>query len=185
MISQAVSRLSRVWAPSGGITAASIEDGHAKLIRAGFLRQSHAGIFHMLPLGRRVQNKVESLVARHMEDSLAASRVSLSSISTETLWEASGRLKKIGSEVSSPSSAFLPLSCRTSTYTSDHSFSAFQIERVCRICFPQRMRRRSPHWLPGQYGPIKTCPFVFTRSPPSTVTRLVPGMAFSAVVNLS
>ncbi|KAK0618618.1 hypothetical protein B0T17DRAFT_538441 [Bombardia bombarda] len=95
-----VPRLSRVWVPSsGGIAAPGAEDAHAKLIRAGFLRPSHSGIFHMLPLGRRVQDKIERLVARHMEESLAASRVSLSSISAESLWEKSGRLQNVGSEL--------------------------------------------------------------------------------------
>ena len=66
-----VARLSRVWFPSGGIAAvAGVEDGHSKLIRAGFLRQSHSGLFHMLPLGRRVQDKVEGLVADHMDHML-------------------------------------------------------------------------------------------------------------------
>ncbi|KAK4229487.1 hypothetical protein QBC38DRAFT_508104 [Podospora fimiseda] len=95
----AISRLSRVWFPSGGIAAAGVEDGHAKLIRAGFLRPSHSGIFHMLPLGRRVQNKVEGLVASHMEDILGASRLSLSSISAQSLWEKSGRFQNIASEL--------------------------------------------------------------------------------------
>ncbi|KAK4182254.1 putative prolyl-tRNA synthetase [Podospora australis] len=99
MIPPAPARLSRLWFPSGGIAASGIEDGHAKLVRAGFLRPSHSGIFHMLPLGRRVQHKVEGLVARHMEDMLAASRVSLSSISAQSLWEKSGRLPSIGSEL--------------------------------------------------------------------------------------
>jgi len=56
--------------PSGGIAVQGTEDGHAKLIRAGYLRQSQAGIFHMLPLGLRVQDKIEKLVARHMEGAL-------------------------------------------------------------------------------------------------------------------
>ncbi|GAB1311176.1 proline--tRNA ligase [Madurella fahalii] len=94
-----VARLSRVWFPSGGIAASGVEDAYSKLIRAGFLRQAHSGVFHMLPLGRRVQDKVEGLVARHMEDLLAASRVSLSSISAEALWEKSGRLENVASEL--------------------------------------------------------------------------------------
>lgn len=73
-IPPSVARLSRVWFPSGGIAASGAEDAYSKLIRAGFLRQSHSGIFHMLPLGRRVQDKVEQLVARHMEDMLGTSR---------------------------------------------------------------------------------------------------------------
>ncbi|KAK4128276.1 prolyl-tRNA synthetase [Parathielavia appendiculata] len=99
MVPPAVARLSRVWFPSGGIAVSGAEDAHSKLIRAGFLRQSNAGMFHMLPLGRRVQDKVEGLVASHMEELLGASRVSLSTISAEALWKNSGRLEKVASEL--------------------------------------------------------------------------------------
>ncbi len=68
-----VARLSRVWFPSGGVAVSGAEDAHSKLIRAGLLRQANAGMFHLLPLGRRVQDKVEGLVARHMEDRLGKS----------------------------------------------------------------------------------------------------------------
>lgn len=70
MLPRSIPRLSKVWIPSGGFAVPGVEDAHSKLVRAGFLRQSHAGIFHMLPLGKRVQDKVERLVAKHMEESL-------------------------------------------------------------------------------------------------------------------
>ncbi|KAJ9157717.1 Proline--tRNA ligase [Pleurostoma richardsiae] len=91
-------RLSNIWAPTGGIAATEKEDAQAKLIRAGFLRQSHAGIFHMLPMGRRVQDKIERLIDKHMEG-LGASKLSLSTISSAALWEKSGRLANISSEL--------------------------------------------------------------------------------------
>ena len=50
----------------------------------------------MLPLGLRVQSKIEALVNKHMQ-SVGASKVSLSSISSQKLWAQSGRLDK-GSE---------------------------------------------------------------------------------------
>ena len=65
-----VPRLSRSWIPSGGIASTGSEDGHLRLIRAGYLRQSHSGIFQMLPLGLRVQDKIERLVVKHMEGSV-------------------------------------------------------------------------------------------------------------------
>ncbi|KAI0593429.1 hypothetical protein F4775DRAFT_578067 [Biscogniauxia sp. FL1348] len=92
------SRLSSFWLASGGTTAAEKEDSHAKLIRAGFLRQSHAGIFHMLPLGQRVQEKLEKLVDKYMLQ-LGASKVSLSSISSQALWEKTNRLEGYGPEL--------------------------------------------------------------------------------------
>ncbi|KAI1076741.1 prolyl-tRNA synthetase [Whalleya microplaca] len=91
-------RLSRFWVPTGGITETEHEDAHAKLIRAGYLRQSHAGIFHMLPLGQRVQEKLEKLIDKHMSH-LGASKISLSSISSQALWKQTDRLEGYGLEL--------------------------------------------------------------------------------------
>ncbi|GAM87707.1 hypothetical protein ANO11243_057340 [Dothideomycetidae sp. 11243] len=74
------------------------EDVHNTLVRAGFLRQTHAGIFHMLPLGFRVQHKLESLIDYHMQQ-VGASKVALSTVSSEHLWKASGRLEGKDSEL--------------------------------------------------------------------------------------
>lgn len=37
------------------------------LVRAGFLRQSQSGVFHLLPLGLLVQAKIGELIDKHME----------------------------------------------------------------------------------------------------------------------
>ncbi|KAI1197936.1 class II aaRS and biotin synthetase [Nemania serpens] len=92
------SRLSSFWLVTGGITPTEHEDGHAKLVRAGYLRQSHAGIFHMLPLGQRVQEKLEKLIDKHMAQ-LGASKLSLSSISSQALWQQTNRLEGYGQEL--------------------------------------------------------------------------------------
>ncbi|KAF2731169.1 class II aaRS and biotin synthetase, partial [Polyplosphaeria fusca] len=86
------SRLSTFWAPTGGRSPqdGDQDDSHALLVRGGFLRQAHSGVFHLLPLGLRVQHKLETLIDKHME-SIGASKISLSSISTEELWRQSGR----------------------------------------------------------------------------------------------
>ncbi|KAK6586109.1 hypothetical protein PZA11_001166 [Diplocarpon coronariae] len=91
-------RLSRLWIPTGGIEPKAHDDAHAKLIRAGFIRQAHSGIFHMLPLGRRVQDKLEALIDKYMFQ-LGASKLALSSISSEKLWAKSSRLDKAGAEL--------------------------------------------------------------------------------------
>ncbi|KAH7136600.1 hypothetical protein EDB81DRAFT_802671 [Dactylonectria macrodidyma] len=92
------STLSTTWAPTGGMTAKEAEFGHEKLIRAGFLRQAHSGVFQLLPLGLRVQDKIEKLIDKHMH-SVGASRLSLSTISSEDLWRKSGRLDLVSSEL--------------------------------------------------------------------------------------
>ena len=92
-------RLSTFWAPTGGIAydEDGKEDSNALLVRSGFLRQSHAGIFQLLPLCLRVQNKIENLLDKHMR-SLGASKISLSSFSSTDLWRKSGRLQEDRSE---------------------------------------------------------------------------------------
>ncbi|MCJ1308106.1 hypothetical protein MMC25_001758 [Agyrium rufum] len=69
----------------------SKEDTRSLLIRAGIIRQAHAGLYHLLPLGLRIQEKIERLIDRYMRG-LGASKVSLSSLSSESLWQKSGRL---------------------------------------------------------------------------------------------
>ncbi|CAK7209693.1 hypothetical protein SCUCBS95973_000526 [Sporothrix curviconia] len=93
-------RLSNIWVPAPQVSlkdAKHDEESHAKLMRAGFFRQAHSGVFHMLPLGLRVQDKIEALVDKHMK-AIGGSRVSLSSISSEKLWARSGRLESVHSE---------------------------------------------------------------------------------------
>ncbi|KAI0846938.1 prolyl-tRNA synthetase [Daldinia vernicosa] len=97
-IQESFTRLSKFWIPTGGITPTEYEDAHSKLIRAGYLRQSHAGIFHMLPLGQKVQEKLESLIDKYMSQ-LGASKVSLSSISSQALWQQTNRLEGYGPEL--------------------------------------------------------------------------------------
>lgn len=82
-----------IWIPSVNINKQDGPvDATQSLVKAGYLRQAYAGIYHMLPLGLRVQEKLERLIDKHMK-SLKASKVSLSSISSQALWRRSGRLK--------------------------------------------------------------------------------------------
>lgn len=81
------------WIPQAELpqNAGDEVDAGQLLVRAGYLRQAYSGIFHMLPLGLRVQAKLEALIDKHMQ-SLQASKVSLSSISSQKAWAKSGRL---------------------------------------------------------------------------------------------
>ncbi|RMD43768.1 hypothetical protein DV735_g1292, partial [Chaetothyriales sp. CBS 134920] len=89
-------RCSDIWVPQSiSKNAAKPDNTTAHLINAGFLYQPNAGIFHFLPLGLRVLEKVERLVDRHMR-SVGASKVALSSLSRQSLWQKSGRLSAGG-----------------------------------------------------------------------------------------
>lgn len=86
-------RIGDFWIPTVNVQKQdAAPDATQLLIRAGYLRQAYAGIFHMLPLGLRVQEKLESLIDKHMR-SINASKVSLSSMSSKALWRKSGRWK--------------------------------------------------------------------------------------------
>ena len=95
-----LSRLSAFWTPTSGIAkeGEGKVDSHALLIRAGFIRQAHSGLFQFLPLGLRVQTKLERLLDHHMTK-LGASKVSLSTLSSEEVWRKSGRLSGDKSEL--------------------------------------------------------------------------------------
>ncbi|KAI2472161.1 prolyl-tRNA synthetase [Annulohypoxylon bovei var. microspora] len=90
---------SRYWIPeSQGIQPAKNETAHDMLLRAGYLRQSHSGIHHMLPLGQRVEEKLQNIIDKYMLQ-LGASKVSLSSISPQSLWKKTNRLDGYGQEL--------------------------------------------------------------------------------------
>ncbi|PHH53254.1 Proline--tRNA ligase [Ceratocystis fimbriata CBS 114723] len=90
--------LSNIWVPTGGITEASGDtSGHIQLLKAGFLRQSTLGMFHMLPLGLRVQKKIEALLDVYMQ-SVGGTRLGMSTISSKDLWVKSGRYQAMAAE---------------------------------------------------------------------------------------
>src|SRR5258708_6479530 len=60
-------RISDFWIPTVNVQKHDVAaDATQLLIRAGYLRQAYAGIFQMLPLGLRVQEKLERLIDKHM-----------------------------------------------------------------------------------------------------------------------
>lgn len=82
-----------MWAPSAKGANMDLEkDGsNGVLEKAGILRQTHAGFFQIMPLGLRIQEKIERLADKHMQ-SIGASKMSLSSVSQKELWEKTGRI---------------------------------------------------------------------------------------------
>ena len=88
-------RLSAFWKPRPQHRQASEAESRnatSLLEDAGFVYRAHAGIYHFLPLGQRVLDKIERLIDYHMR-SVGASKLSLSSLSAQSLWQKSGRLE--------------------------------------------------------------------------------------------
>ncbi|KAL4809578.1 hypothetical protein BDV18DRAFT_82294 [Aspergillus unguis] len=90
-------RTSNLWMPPKKIGKAKKSQPEVKndqddvLETANFISKAYSGVYHMMPLGLRVQDKIEQLIDRHMQ-SLGATKASLSSLSAAQLWQKSGRL---------------------------------------------------------------------------------------------
>ncbi|KAI8897951.1 hypothetical protein BC833DRAFT_591693 [Globomyces pollinis-pini] len=63
---------------------------HDLLIRGGFIRQSHAGLYTFLPLGMRVLTKLESIIDREMRN-VDGQKVSMPCLLSSENWKKTGR----------------------------------------------------------------------------------------------
>lgn len=71
---------------------------HRLLVRAGFVRQLYSGHYSILPLGRRVYDKVFAIVKEEM-DSIGAQQFHLPAMHPSDLWKKSGRWDVMGDEM--------------------------------------------------------------------------------------
>ncbi|MBX7490754.1 proline--tRNA ligase [Helicobacter turcicus] len=71
---------------------------HEYLIRAGFIQQIGSGIYNFLPLGKRVLDKIRSIVKEEMDNS-GANEVALGFVTPASLWKESGRFERYGKEL--------------------------------------------------------------------------------------
>lgn len=71
---------------------------HKLLLGAGLIRQSSAGVYHLLPLGLRVLERLVSVVDRHMI-AIGGSKMALPILTPATQWKTSGRWESVGSEL--------------------------------------------------------------------------------------
>ncbi len=71
---------------------------HKYLIRGGFITQVGSGLYNFLPLGKRVLDKVRSIVKEEL-DKAGCQEVSLSFVTPASLWKESGRFEKYGKEL--------------------------------------------------------------------------------------
>ncbi len=68
------------------------------LVKAGFIRKTSAGVYMMLPLGLRVQNKIEEIIRKHMNNA-GAQEVRMPALIASEFYEKSGRLAGFGPSV--------------------------------------------------------------------------------------
>ena len=71
---------------------------HRLLVRAGYIRQLGAGIYTLLPLGFRVQQRIEQVI-RDEIDAIGGQEMEMPVVHPADLWRESGRYQKIGPEL--------------------------------------------------------------------------------------
>lgn len=71
---------------------------HQLLLRAGFIRQNTSGIYSFLPLGKRVLQKVETIVREEM-DAINGVEVLMPAMQQAELWQETGRWYSYGPEL--------------------------------------------------------------------------------------
>lgn len=71
---------------------------HGHLIRAGYIKQSAAGLYTYLPLAKRTIRKIEDVVRDEM-DKIGGAELAIPLMQPTELWEQSGRLANYGDEL--------------------------------------------------------------------------------------
>jgi len=71
---------------------------HRLLLRAGYVRQLGSGIYSLLPLGLRVNRRVEQIIREEM-DRIGCQEMEMPVVHPAEIWRQSGRYDAIGSEL--------------------------------------------------------------------------------------
>ena len=71
---------------------------HRLLVRAGYVRQLGSGIYSLLPLGFRVNKRVEQIIREEM-DRIGCQEIEMPVVHPAEVWRASGRYDAIGPEL--------------------------------------------------------------------------------------
>ena len=71
---------------------------HKFLVRGGYCRLVSAGLYTLLPLGRRITKKIEQILREEMER-VDAQEVLMPMVFPADLWQESGRWDSVGAEL--------------------------------------------------------------------------------------
>ncbi len=71
---------------------------HRLLLRAGYLRQLGSGIYSLLPLGKKVSDRVEQIIREEI-DAIGGQEMEMPVVHPAEVWKESGRYFKIGPEL--------------------------------------------------------------------------------------
>ena len=71
---------------------------HQYLVRAGYIQQVGAGIYNFLPLGKKMFDKIRTIIKEEM-DKAGAQELLFGFVTPAQMWQESGRLGKYGKEL--------------------------------------------------------------------------------------
>ena len=71
---------------------------HRLMLRAGMIQQSSAGIYSWLPLGKRVLDKIATII-REEQDRSGALEILMPTLQPAEIWQQSGRYDDYGEEM--------------------------------------------------------------------------------------
>jgi prolyl-tRNA synthetase len=71
---------------------------HRLLLRAAYLRQLGSGIYSLLPLGKKVSDRVEQVIREEI-DAIGGQEMEMPVVHPAEIWKESGRYEKIGPEL--------------------------------------------------------------------------------------
>ena len=92
-------RLSHYFLPALKETPAEAQIvSHRLMLRAGMINQTAAGIYSWLPLGLRVLQKIEAIIAQE-QDRIGCHRILMPTLQPASLWKESGRYEAYGKEM--------------------------------------------------------------------------------------
>lgn len=71
---------------------------HGLLLKGGYIKQMASGIFTLMPLGKKVAQKIENIIREEM-NGIGAQEIQMPVVATKKLWDAASRYDSIGSEL--------------------------------------------------------------------------------------
>lgn len=73
-------------------------ESHSLLVRGGYIKPVASGIYSLLPLGKRITDKISTIIRSNM-DKIGGQEVLLPVVMPSNLWKESGRFDSIGDEL--------------------------------------------------------------------------------------
>lgn len=71
---------------------------HGLLLKGGYIKQMASGIFTLMPLGRKVSQKIENIIREEMNN-VGGQEMQMPVVATRKLWDSAKRYSSIGSEL--------------------------------------------------------------------------------------